>query len=283
MWDTRINMAWTNPLLNLTVFSLGLSLELAIGASASAQSATRVGSTPTSAPHQTWMVSRFNPPDRGAPNTAVGGATRGTYCDVAVVDRVTPLMPKDSKDRYFGLTVADNPTFFWHSQGNPSETVMFYLYEVDAASNETLLYEAPLNLPEEPGIVGFNLPPHLTLEAGKSYHWYVEMNCDDTGEVGTIVGWLDRVDADTHLDRRLRFALTPSAQSKIYAESGIWFDSLDTLAQARLTADSPELAANWAALLEDDDVQLGNFAREPFLDCCREAAELPDPRLTTQN
>jgi hypothetical protein len=278
-------MAWTNSLLNLTVFSLGLSLELAIAASAGAQSAEPFGnSTQNSNPHQTWMVSRFNPPDRGAPGAAVGGATRGP-CDTILAKTVTPLMPKDNKDRYFGLTVTDNPTFFWHSQGNPEQPVTFFIYEVNGQRQSSQpLYETNLNLPSTPGIVSLTLPPDLTLAVGKSYVWYLEMSCEADDVAGLIVGGIDRVDASSHLDRQLRFAQTPSAQSKIYAESGIWFDSLDTLARARLIQDTPELAANWEALLEDDNVQLGNFVSEPFIDCCRvEAAKLEEPRLTTQN
>lgn len=284
-------MAWTNSLLNLTVFSLGLSLELAIAASAGAQSTEPFGnSAQNSNPHQTWMVSRFNPPDRGAPGAAVGGATRrpGESCDAQLAKQLTPLVPKDNTDSYFGLTVADHPTFFWHSQGNPEKPVTFFLYEYEVhgqRQSSQPMYEVDLNLPNAPGIVSLTLPPDQVLEEGKRYVWYLEMRCSESDDdVGLIVGGIDRVDPSSNLDYKLSFARTPSAQSKIYAESGIWFDSLDTLARARLSQDTPELAANWEALLEDDNVQLGNFVSEPFIDCCRvEAAKLEEPRLTTQN
>jgi Domain of Unknown Function (DUF928) len=282
-------MAWTNPLLNVTVFSLGCCLELAIAASASAQSIEPFGNpTSNSNPHQTWMVSRFNPPDRGAPGAAVGGATRrpGESCDAQLAEQITPLVPKDNKNSYFGLTVAERPTFFWHSQGNPEKPVTFFLYEVNGQhQSDQPLYETPLNLPNSPGIVSLTLPPDRPLETGKSYIWYLEMRCSEADEdLGLIVGGIDRVAPSSNFDLNLSFARTPSAQSKLYAESGIWFDSLDTLARARLIEDTPDLAANWEALLQDDNVQLGNFASEPFIDCCRvEAANREEPRLTTQN
>jgi Domain of Unknown Function (DUF928) len=282
-------MAWTNPLLNVTVFSLGFALELAIAASASAQSAELFGNPNLiSDPHQTWVVSRFNPPDRGAPNTAVGGATRRPEesCDAQLAKQITPLIPKDKANSYFGLTVAERPTFFWYSEGNPEKPVTFFLYEVQGSYHSSQpLYEMDLDLPNAPGIVSLTLPPDRTLEEGKSYVWYLEMSCSESDEdIGLIVGGIDRVDPSSNLDLKLGFAQTPSAQSKIYAESGIWFDSIDTLARARLTEDTPELSANWAALLRDDNVQLGNFASEPFIDCCRvEAANLEEPRLTTHN
>lgn len=282
-------MAWTKPLLNLTVFSLGFFLELAIATSVSAQSAELFGNPSlTSNSKPMWMVSRFNPPDRGAPGSAVGGATRrpGESCDAQLAEEITPLVPKDNENSYFGLTVAEKPTFFWHSQGNPQKPVTFFLYEINGErqSNQPM-YEMELNLPNAPGIVSLALPSDRILEKGKSYVWFLEMRCSESDEdVGIIVGGIDRVDANSILDLQLSVAQTPSALSKIYAESGIWFDSLDTLARARLTEDTPELAANWEALLEDDNVNLGNFADEPFVDCCGvEAANVEEPALTTHN
>lgn len=282
-------MAWTNSLLNLTMFSLGLSLELAIAASAWGQSAEPFGnSAQNSNSHRLWMVSRFNPPDRGAPGAAVGGATRRlepSSCDAQLAEQIAPLVPKDNKNSYYGLTVAERPTFLWHTQGNPEKPVTFFLYELNGQrqSNQPL-YQVDLNLPAAPGIVGLTLPPDRQLEQGKRYVWYLEMTCSESEEdVGLIVGGIDRVDPSSNLDYKLSVARTPSAQSKIYAESGIWFDSIDTLARARLSQDTPELAANWEALLEDDNVRLGNFVSEPLINCCHvEAATLDEPRLTTQ-
>ncbi|MBE9039284.1 DUF928 domain-containing protein [Oscillatoriales cyanobacterium LEGE 11467] len=286
-------MAWKNPIFNLATLSLGLSLELAIAAGFSAPvRANSAISTPNSAIPQTWQLSQFNPPDRGAPDVAVGGATRGELCGV------TPLIPKDtSKDYgeinppYFGLTVAERPTFFFHIEKQIAQEVFFEVYEYNTegrGKDGQLIYETNFSVSATPGILSTKLPPSSDLEAGKTYRWYLDIVCgnDSSVEVASTSGWVERVDATPELSSKLVRADTTEARSQVYADTGIWFDALNILGQERIAADTDTLKTEWENLLEALNLtNLEGIANAPFMDCCNESVEVfgEESALTSQN
>ncbi|MBE9039283.1 DUF928 domain-containing protein [Oscillatoriales cyanobacterium LEGE 11467] len=245
-------MAWQTPLFKVAVFSLTLSLELAIAAG-------------FASPARSSALD-FSPPDRGAPETAVGGATRGN----GLCGEVKPLVPKDTSQNsepfpYFGITIADRPTLFFHVKGSPryvGQPTYFALNEITTQGERgELVYEADLSLPERGGVMSVSLPPTLTLEEGKSYEWFMEMSCidnEEASEMNHIQGWLDRISATPGLSDRLDIAQTPTDRATVYAEAGIWFDALETLARERRVENTPELQAAWASLLGDSDVGLND-------------------------
>ena len=286
-------MAWKNPIFKLAALSLGLSLELAVAAgfSFSARASSEV-SNPNSVIPQTWQLSQFNPPDRGAPDVAVGGATRGELCGV------TPLIPKDtSKDYgeinppYFGLTVTDRPTFFWHIEKKIAQEVFFEVYEYNTegrGKDGQLVYTTNFDVTATPGVLSTKLPPSSGLEEGKTYRWYLDIVCgsDSSVEIASTSGWVERVEASPELSSRLVRAETAEARSGVYAEVGIWFDALNILGQERIAADTDALKIGWENLLESLNLtNLEGIANAPLMNCCNESVEVfgEEPALTSQN
>ena len=287
-------MAWKNPIFKLAALSLGLSLELAVAAgfSFSARASSEV-SNPNSVIPQTWQLSQFNPPDRGAPDVTVGGATRGECIDM------TPLIPKDtSKDYgeivppYFGLTVAERPTFFWHVEKSSAQEIYFEIveYNTDGRGKDgPSVYQTTFSLPATPGVISTKLPPSSGLEAGKTYRWYVEALCGSypSEEVRSVAsGWVERIDASPALSSQLVRAETSEVRSQVYAEAGIWFDALNILGQERIAADTDTLKTKWEGLLEALNLtNLEGIANAPLMNCCNESVEVfgEEPALTSQN
>jgi Domain of Unknown Function (DUF928) len=280
-------MFWTKSLLSLTALSLGLSLELAVIAIGSAQAGVS-----GSMSERNWQLSQFNPPDRGAPSTAVGGASRGgTLCDA-----ITPLSPKDfSKENekyhpYFGLTVSAKPVFFWHIQktndyrGKP---VYFELKELGSQRDtDQIIYSQEFKFPTTPGVIGLNLPSGINLEENKQYSWYMEMECNGAIEVLGMDGFVERIAETPTLKNDLVMAETAVDQSKVYGEAGIWFDALNVLAQERRTADTPELEASWQALLQYLNIKneiKDSVLNAEFIDCCSVDSASDASALTTHN
>jgi Domain of Unknown Function (DUF928) len=237
----------------------GISLSLAAialttGWTARAQ-ATSQAKALTSSSAPTWEISLFDPPvDRGAPTTE-GGASRGAE----LCSKVTALQPQDLNIKtyppYFGVTVAQQPTFFWHFN-TPDEyagaELTFTLLEYNAQTREAKqVYQEMSTYPEAAGVVAVQIPANL--EVGKNYHWYLEMDCisSDVIEVGSIEGWVERIEASSELSQQLSRAKTAIERTQVYARAGVWFDALNTLAQARMTADSSTLKASWLELLQD--------------------------------
>lgn len=276
-------MAWKKSLLSLTALSIGISLELATLTIASAQASVRNSLSP-----RTWQVSQFNPPDRGAPTTAVGGATRGNpLCGEVLA--LSPEVrnrggtPEDRQDpskmsySYLGLTVSEQPSFLFYAKGSDKykgAEVTFVLTDLNGAGktdNEDI-YETKFTLPDRTGTIQLNLPSGIVLEEGKSYEWYMEMACPGTeGEVSWMNGFVERVEETPALKDDLAMAKTASARALVYSNAGLWFDALKVLAQERRVADTPELENSWKALLQyaaiDNSVK-NSVVNAELIDCC---------------
>ncbi len=251
----------------------GISLSLAAialtaGWTASARASSGAKAlTSNSAP--TLEVSLFAPPaDRGAPAT-VGGASRGTQ----LCDRVTALQPQDLNINpyppYFGVTVAQQPTFFWYFKTPDKyagKALKFTLMEYDAQSDKTQeIYQAESFYPETSGVMAVQIP--IELEVGKNYQWYLEMECHpgtSNAETQSIEGWVERIETPSELSSQLSGAKTAIELTQVYANAGVWFDALNTLAQERMTADNPELQAMWQQLLQD--IQKTSVGDAVFID-----------------
>jgi Domain of Unknown Function (DUF928) len=274
------------PQFNLAAKGMGVSLAaLALATSFTVRAqATSGAKAVTSGNGIGWEVSQFVPPDRGAPTT-VGGASRGG----SLCEEIAPLIPKDSEHQdkpYFGLAVTDRPTFFSYFRGSPDyvgKEVIFYLDEYNPQTDRASeLYEAKLTLPDRAGTISVSLPESVKLEVGKVYKWSMQTICEssDTTTSTSIIdeyqgvsGWIELVDRSDALSRKLAMAKSASSRAKVYAEAGIWFDALDTLARERMTADSPALQASWQQLLQSIDIVVDDPEaawNAPMIDCCSE-------------
>ncbi len=218
---------------------------------------------PLTSVRQPQLISQaFRPPDRGNPSATVGGATRGGSCLEAGKQPVS-LLPKEQ----WGLTLSERPTFFWYIPASPVQQASFLLLNDD---DSQVLYETTLTLPPLGGIVSLQLPPEsTTLQVGKRYHWYLTLNCNSINlEANPLIeGWVERIEADAQLAQALKQA-TPQTQAKLYAEAGIWYEALTTLANLRRTQPrNAQALAGWTELLRS--VDLGNIVKVPLTNCCQ--------------
>ncbi|MBN3944726.1 MAG: DUF928 domain-containing protein [Nostoc sp.] len=203
-----------------------------------------------------WKVSLKFPPvdDRGAPSQTSGGGTRGSSCIDGNIP-LTPLMPSQNN---LGKTVAANPTLYWYVPKNTAQSGEFSL--TDEKGNQ--VYLTTFKLPSSPGVIQLKLPANFSLQIGKYYRWNFAIICDfqDRAQDKFVNGLLQRTQLSSFLKSRLDQA-APLERAKIYAESKIWQETMNTVAQLR-----HEKPAEWEELLKS--VGLGAIAKEPFLDCC---------------
>ena len=214
-------------------------------------------------------ISLFDPPvDRGAPVTEGGASRGGELCN-----KVTALQPQDPNIKenspFFGVTVAQQPTFFWYFKTPDKyagKALKFTLMEYDAQSDKTQeIYQAESFYPETSGVMAVQIP--IELEVGKNYQWYLEMECHpgtSNAETQSIEGWVERIETPSELSSQLSGAKTAIELTQVYANAGVWFDALNTLAQERMTADNPELQAMWQQLLQD--IQKTSVGDAVFID-----------------
>ncbi|RMG08758.1 MAG: DUF928 domain-containing protein [Cyanobacteria bacterium J055] len=283
-------MAWNKSLSIVTALSLGMCLEVATLA-ISAQAGVSTSTTP-----KTWQVSQFNPPDRGAPTTAVGGATRGEpLCgEILALSPEVDIQDQANQKAYLGLTVSSQPSLLFYTKGSQEyigEEVTFVLTDLNGPGkgDNKDIYETTFNLPDRSGMIAINIPSEVVLEEGKSYEWYMEMGCP-TGavEVSWMNGFVERIEETSTLKNQLAVAQTSIEKSKAYGDAGIWFEALDTLAEARRNSDTPDLESSWKSLLEYAAIKVEDSMKESivnaeFLDCCSLESASDDPDLTTHN
>jgi hypothetical protein len=265
-------MNWNHQFLCLTILriSLGLSVIPILPGFALAEPLT-LDLWALSKTRSSKISQNFTPPDRGAPTDTAGGGIRGiTGCGLTGKKALIPLIPKGK----LGLTLSDRPTFYLFlppSTSTTSKTGQFSL--LDKAGN--LIFESPFILPNKSGIVGFTPPEKtLNLAVGQQYRWFVTVACDEDpdaeliGDVQTIEGRVEKIAPNPKLFKTIASA-RPSQLSRIYAQSGIWYEAVDSLVKQRCTNPGDKaVLANWKTLLKSESVGLDDLGDEPLAMGC---------------
>lgn len=201
------------------------------------------------------VVSLKFPPtvQRGAPPRTAGGGTRGPSCIQGGSTPLTALMPSNN----VGITVAANPTFFWYVPQTIAQSAKFVVVD----DQNKLVYQTNLDLTGTPGIVQKRLPPTTSLKVGKTYHWSFTLNCNPQNPTTQVEGWVERTALAPDLKTELQQA-SPLEQAKIYAEAGIWQETLTILASLRHS--QPQ---EWEELIQSVGLDSA-IATAPFAHCC---------------
>ena len=191
--------------------------------------------TPTSMPV-------YQPPLRGAPGGRVGGGTRGIGDEVITLFALAP--------NHVALTTQEQPTLYWFVSNETKHPIEVTLIIEEATQP---LLEKRLPLPIQPGIHAIRLKDfNLHLSIATQYRWFVALVSDPDRRSKDILagGMIERIE----LPEAVRVKLSQSDQLNIphiYAESGIWYDTI--MALSELIETNPNdmvLRRQRAALLE---------------------------------
>jgi hypothetical protein len=176
---------------------------------------------------------------------------------------LTALIPANN----IGFTVAAYPSFSFYVPPVPAQasplSIEFVLKE-----NDQEVYTTTFMTTGKGGIVSISLPTYAglpPLEVGKNYQWFLSMVCDsEQRSLDVFVhGSIQRVAPTAQLNNNLN-AATPNKRPDVYAEAGMWFDALTTLAELRRSnPNNSAYSAEWEQLLKA--VGLDNIAKEPLL------------------
>ena len=191
--------------------------------------------------------------DRGAPARTVGGGSRGSSC---VVEGETPLVALMPTRNNVGTTVAAQPSLFWYIPQNRAQLAEFVL--INNEGNE--VFAETITLAGTSGILKLTFPATVALEIGKDYLWQFAILCDleDRESDVFVRGVLQRIELGESLKNQLKFA-TALEQAKLYANAGIWHDSLTIMAELRSS-----MPAEWEEFL--NSIGLSDIANSRFLE-----------------
>jgi len=237
-----------------------LALAFAVGASLPAAADDASSDTEKASKEQSAeeasssAVPVFVPPQRGAPITRVGGATRSiSTLDLPTIEALVP--------ETLGYTIEAQPTLYWYLSEDTDMRVDLTVVEGDEADPAL---EVTLAGPFEAGIQQIELSEHdLELETGVAYQWYVTLLPDPNQRwQGRIAGGVVvRSEPSEALQQELA-AASDERRPHVLATHGVWYEAVDTLTQriAAAPADG-SLHAQRNALLEQ--VGLGHTATAP--------------------
>lgn len=212
------------------------------------------------------------PPDRGAPGGRGEGASRsctaGNRHLMALVPEQTlsATLGATPITQVWGLTTMDHPRF-WFSVPYDSEQVSGIEFVLQNNQDQTV-YRTSMTVPSSPGIVSVQLPSTINgLEASQQYHWFLKVRvvCEpnQATTLNYVEGWIQLTRLDQRLSDRLTQA-TPQQQAVLYAENGIWYDALTTLAELKLAQPEDQaIAQDWTDLLKS--VGLENLSTQPLI------------------
>ena len=186
----------------------------------------------------------FNAPPAGlgVPGRRVaGGARINNSCLPEHKKRLTVIVPPSD----VGLTTVANPTLFFYVPRTSAPSVELIVYDKNQQYKQTY---KPTG---KAGVVGIHVTA-TSLEVGKEYRWYFAVICNpkERSQDQVVDGVIKRIQPQQQLTTKLENA-TLEERVNLYATSGIWQDSLATLAQLLSTSpNNPEFKADWKALLK---------------------------------
>ena len=212
---------------------------------------------------QTRRVRYVPPKNLDAPKVSSAGAKRSagcegspaSCCELSPTSCLIALLPD------FGLekapvpqTIAERPTIYFLVP-KVDGIAYFRLHETDKDLNRgKRIYRTSFAITNEAGIISFQLPedaPPLALD--KIYVWEFLIG-DLVGEPKVIGGSFRRVASSPELTAQLQTAKTPVEKAAIYAESSLWFETVQSLAEAKKTRSGSymqtrEVTTEWRELL----------------------------------
>ncbi len=179
----------------------------------------------------------------GTEDTNPGG-TRGTCSVDAKSQPLTALIPVT--EQRLELTTLSHPTILIYVPKTEAKTANFVIID----QSNRILYKTAINLQKQPVILAIEIPKNQPeLQPGINYRWTVSLDCDSSNPP-FVDGMITRIQPNSELTQALQ--KTPAEQWLVYAQAGIWYDAIATLAALRQAQpNNPQLESNWKKLLQD--------------------------------
>lgn len=212
------------------------------------------------------------PEGLGVPGRRIAGGSRDTTKNCLSEQTMAALVPKSN----IGQTTEANPVLYFYV---PKTSVpVLQLVVLDGQKIYSKQTYKPNN---KAGIVA--IPLTKSLEVNKQYRWHLAMVCNPQARSKDKVvdGVIKRIQPSAQLAANLANA-TPRERVNLYAEAGIWHDTLKTLAELRISnPNDAGIKADWDSLLKTEGV---NFDKEKEVEVINQpllqGQEAPQPILS---
>ncbi|HIK29781.1 MAG TPA: DUF928 domain-containing protein [Oscillatoriales cyanobacterium M59_W2019_021] len=226
-----------------------------------------VRATPTVSNSRNWAIVQveYNPPPNGAPGSNNSSSQpNGTRPGCPETARLLSLSPASN----WGETIDSNPTFLLFASVAPA-AINFSLQDEQTSEK---IYQASVPVASESGMFKFRLPDDvMELEVDRSYRWIFQVSCNSSASpqneglaVNGVIIRRSNPDLKTQIE-----SASPREKVELYAQNGLWFDTLNELLKLRCAdPENPDFAKDWASLLEHPIVLLNELVEEPINRVC---------------
>ena len=170
-----------------------------------------------------------------------------------------------------GLTTQSDPAFFFYFikyNQELTENNLWIRFSLQDNLEQQEIYQTVIQVKlEKQGISSVTLLEEkqlLTLDVYKTYTWKFQIFSDEDPVGSYVQGLITRVQLPADVISQLEKA-SPLQQVSIYAQRGIWFDALATLAELRRQdPHNPTLVAKWNELLTSVGLE-NNVSSAPLI------------------
>jgi Domain of Unknown Function (DUF928) len=193
-----------------------------------------------------------SPPSKGFPgNRTVSASMSGGSCDLKLI-ALAPEFNQNSSGQIseksvWGQTTVERPIFWFFV---PSTQALKLEFSLQNRQGEDI-YRAPIPTPGQTGVIGVRIP---TLELDRDYRWTLkaQVPCGTTTNRVFVDGWVKRT------------SLLSQGNKSDFAQQGIWYDAVTSLAQQRLQKPNDvQLQQDWSDLLESGNLEA--IAKQPLV------------------
>jgi hypothetical protein len=199
------------------------------------------------------------PPSKGVPgNRTVSASMSGNSCDLNLVALAPQFNPDKSTEKsVWGQTTASYPTFWFFIPATSPSTQLEFSLQNEAGKD---IYRTNIPVPSQAGVIGVQIPSSSpALAANQKYIWTfnAQVKCETSKSTRVHVnGWVTRVN--------LPGVISQKNKSEIYAQKGIWYDAVTSLAQQRLqNPQDRQLLEDWSDLL--GSANLKGISQQPLI------------------
>ena len=205
--------------------------------------------TPQSVLAQGRRVRYIPPSNLDAPKVSVPGATRSA-CDAPSNCLIALLPNLKVQDAPLPQTLAERPTIYFlvpKTNGN----AYFSLDEDNGtAIQRKRIYKTKFKISNDAGLIAFRLPDDAPkLELNKKYSWQFSVPIGYGSQ--SVYGSLQRVALDSKVTAKLATMSHPLDRAALLAAEGIWFEAVQTLAEAQVALpQNAEVLSEWQELLK---------------------------------
>jgi len=206
-----------------------------------------------SAQSQSRRVRYVPPSNLDAPKVSSSGITR--------TDNFIPLEPLASLTDVNKLpvpkTTSERPTIYFISPKVSGNGIFNLIEQNDLLiPSQKVVYRKDFSLQNEAGIIAFKIPDDAPiLEIGKIYRWRMVFGPDSESKIA--YGVIKRIVPTTKLVDQLKTISKPIDRAALFAQEGIWFETVQTLAEAQYPVpQSIEIVDEWTALMKSANLDL---------------------------